>query len=308
MHTGSYRSKGCTSILMEQYEPPVAPPALLTGDELITFAHQGHLKFALKYELALRLQETLQAATTFFEQQDLIKVARYPAAYGTELGYHLLSGEKEYLTFRWLPKITEDSLEIAIKDVWGDVAVVLYRVLVDLSCAMSISLEAWDPLLDGCLEIPSDEQDITPTLLRIFNYFPISGGAGEHSDNGLLTLCVSAEPGLQVFDYDRTGQSGQWRDVQGATLLAGSMLQVLSGNRVRAGLHRVVGSADGRNSIVFALRPSLRCPWVDLSTFGGEGVKDIRETYNTIKARRHNVNAPKETRDQQKRSNARTRA
>ena len=291
---------------MEQYEPPVAPPALLTSDGLITFAHHGHLNIALKYELALRLQESLQLATTFFEQHDLIKVARYPAAHGTELGYNLLLGEKEYLTFRWLPKITEDALEIAVRDVWRDVAVLLFRVLVDLSCVMNISLEAWDPLLDGCLEIPSDEKDITPTLLRIFKYFPISGGAGEHSDNGILTLCVSAESGLQVFDYDQNGHSGQWRDVQGATLLAGSMLQVLSGNRVRAGLHRVIGNADGRNSIVFALRPSLRCHWVDLSTFGGEGVKDVREIYNQIKAGRHNVNAPKESRDQQKRSHART--
>ena len=299
---------------MGSFDPPPYPPPLLSDADIQSFARQGHLNLFLTYEHALLIQKTFTLASEFFAQETNIKAQKYPQAQGTELGYSLLADEKEYLTLRFLSPHTRDPLESAAKELWRSTATLLYRILVDLSYAMNIDYTSWDPLLDGCLEIPEKEQDMTPSLLRIFNYFPESGTAGRHVDNGLLTLCIGAEKGLQVLDIPPREGSAQttpslsseerekWRDVEGATLLAGSTLQVFSRNRIRAGVHRVVSSDTGRNSIVFALRPSLRSRFVDFGKFGGEeGEMDVRELYRRIKENRHNVNAPKEVREQQRR-------
>lgn len=300
---------------METFEPPPHPPPLLSDTDIQTFAQQGHLDFFLSYDHALLIEKTFAIASDFFAQEASFKSQKYPQSQGTELGYSLLAGEKEYLTLRWLPPDTQDPLECAVKELWRASATLLHRILVDLSFAMNVDCSAWDPLLDGCLEIPSKEQDRTPTLLRIFNYFPESGTAGRHVDNGILTLCISAEAGLQVLDIPQDArqtssfsssslslEGEKWRAVEGATLLAGSTLQVFSRNRIRAGVHRVASNNTGRSSIVFALRPSLRNRFVDFGKFGGEeGEKnDIRDLYKRIKEGRHNVNAPKELREQQK--------
>ena len=291
----------------ESYQPPPHPPRLLSDIDIRSFAKQGHMNLFLSHDHAVLAEKVFASAEDYFDQEDSIKREKYPQAQGTELGYSLLDSEKEYLTLRASSSDTQDPLEVLSTQLWRTTATLLHRILVDLSHAMDIDPSAWDPLLDGCLAMPTRQQDMTPTLLRIFNYFPDSVTAGRHVDNGLLTLCISAEPGLQVLDMSPGSASGDgsgpeaWRDVEGATLLAGSTLQVFSRDRIRAGAHRVVGNSEGRRSLVFALRPSLRHPRVDLTKFGGEGETDIRELYRGIKENRHNVNAPKELREQQKR-------
>lgn len=72
----------------------------------------------------------------------------------------------------------------------------------------------------------------------------------------------------------------------------GSTLRVLSSNRCKGGVHRVISSEEGRSSIVFALRPCLRYG-IELEKFGGFGSVHSRQLYGTITARKTNVNARK---------------
>jgi len=81
--------------------------------------------------------------------------------------------------------------------------------------------------------------------------------------------------------------------------LIGGALRILVGNRVRAGLHRVVANPGGRKSAIFALRPSLRHQ-IDLEKFGGGVNVGVKEFWENIKSSRYNVNAPKDMREQQK--------
>ena len=282
------------------FEPPAHPPPLLSDPQLFTLARQGHLPFHLPPSITVLLNDLSSAASSFFDEPTEVKSSTYPAAEGTELGYYLIEGEKEYISLRHLPSPGSNELERKARQAWHDIAALLHRVLADLAFGLAISHEAWDPLLDGCLTMPTTIEEITPTLFRLFRYYPDSGTADKHVDNGLLTLCVGNGKGLQVLNTKEDGKDGEWHDVQGPTILAGSMLQVLSGNRVKAGVHRVVSNPTGRSSLVLALRPSLRHPKIDHKLFGGEGVLDIDKIYSEIKKKKFNVNAQKHLRQEQR--------
>ncbi|KAL1890945.1 hypothetical protein Sste5346_007942 [Sporothrix stenoceras] len=107
-------------------------------------------------------------------------------------------------------------------------------------------------------------RDDPPTLLRLFRYEPGGGGAEQHRDLGLLTLCVCWGKGLQVRPQpprplpqptvDADGNSvdpslappvpppaaPEWVDAPRVTVMTGDTLHVLSTNRVPSALHRVV--------------------------------------------------------------------
>ncbi|KAI9808408.1 MAG: hypothetical protein M1827_007467 [Pycnora praestabilis] len=284
------------------FAPPSNPPPLLTDSQVLAFAQQGHLPVQLS-PLLTNLYNALSVdSATFFDQPLDTKIARYPAADRTELGYNSVEDEKEYLSLRCRTSVDPDPIETVAAEVWQATAAMLHRVLGDLARAMDITHEAWDPMLDGCLSMPPSAKESTPTLLRIFRYLPDSGTADKHTDTGLLTLCVGTGRGLQVLQTTGDDRNGQWLDAEGPTLLAGKALQVLSGNRVRAGVHRVVGNPAGRSSAVFPLRPSLRNKEIDLALFGGQGTLNVPEMWSKIKSSRYNVNAAKGVREEQKQS------
>ena len=141
---------------------------------------------------------------------------------------------------------------------------------------------------------------------------PGANGARGHSQTG------GAEVAAPAYETNGTSQSdgvdiqasneggfGRWVDAPSITLLVGDTLRVLSSGRMSSGKHRVTTNPCGRESIVFALRPSTNIV-LDLRLFGGEGEVDVKWLWEKIKNNRVNVNAPKATRVEQRQNRART--
>ncbi|KAI4251980.1 MAG: hypothetical protein LQ352_004543 [Teloschistes flavicans] len=284
--------------------PPMHPPPLLDSLKVHRLAETGYLPVDLPSALTNSINELLTLDRAFFAEHTDLKSQEFPAAEGTELGYYHVANEKEYLTFRHQNTSTAElpqSLSIAAARFWSLAAALLHRVLCDLTTSLNIPLESWDSLLDGCLSMPASRSETTPTLLRLFNYFPGAGSAERHADTGLLTLCIGTAPGLQVWEPSAPPSNGNWIDVGSqATLLIGKTLHWLSARRLRAGVHRVVPNDEGRQSIVFALRPSLRRPIIDLRPFGEPRVVDMRAIWKEIRGSLFNVNAATKIREAQK--------
>ncbi|KAL8685229.1 MAG: hypothetical protein Q9224_005904, partial [Gallowayella concinna] len=261
---------------------PAHPPPLLNADQVLELAQTGYLPLELPPPLIISLQELLRLSTDLFSQDISTKESQFPTAQGTELGYYLVENEKEYLTLRhqYIGDTATTPVSLATAKFWTLAASFLYRILADLSTALDIPLQAWEPLLDGCLGLPTSKAEATPTLLRLFNYFPDAGAAERHTDTGFLTLCIGTASGLQVWrpclEDSTSPPSGLWIDAgTQPTVLVGKTLQLLSAGRVNAGLHRVMTNPKGRQSVVFALRPSLRHPKLDLAPFGDPSVVNL---------------------------------
>jgi isopenicillin N synthase-like dioxygenase len=279
--------------------PPPFPPPLLSEAQILTLAHQGHLPLHIPPHILDLYSRLNRSAGQFFSLPPAIKTTLYSPINGAELGYVDIPGEKSYISFRAQTTHADTELEKLAAQVWQETYNLLYRILGDLAWAMNTSHEVWDKILDGVSPMPTRTKDATPTFLRVFRYEPNTGIAESHTDLGLLTLCVGDGQGLQVLVNDKTGKE-QWVEYSEPTLLVGKTLKTLSGGRIRAGVHRVVGNAEGRNSIVFALRPSTRHE-VDLSVFlGGLGTVHMGELWKKMWSGAFNVNAPKAVREVQK--------
>jgi isopenicillin N synthase-like dioxygenase len=307
-------------------EAPEGPPPLLSAPQLKTLCSRGYLNLSLPDHLVQSCDDLFAAAGEFFSETVDTKSELFPARPGdTEHGFSHLADEKEYLTVRYRTvsdgeeREKAQGLEAAMSRVWESSAHLLYRILVDLSHHLGyVSPAAWDDLVRYALSIPETRATAGPTLLRVFRYEPRHGTAEPHRDLGLLTLCVCRGRGLQVREMrgpsTTPAQEGirpdqpeiravapafEWRDAGQVALFVGDALRVLSGNRVRAGSHRVIATDEGRSSIVFALRPPAQGT-IDLAKFGGHGEIDIAAFWNRIRTGRVNVNAQKEVRDEQR--------
>lgn len=269
---------------------------MLSDEELKALAKQGWIAMPSNPGLLEDYASLSRSVATFLDQDREEKATIYPQGQGTELGYYNVEKEKEYLTLRSTVH-PESDLEIRAAKIWQDTAAMLRRIMVDLARALDGPADIWDSLLDGCLTLPEKHEDVTPSLLRMFRYFPGSGFSAQHVDLGFLTLCVGDGRGLQVLNHLRN----EWIDAPGPTILAGETLQVLTCGMVQAGEHRVVENPDGRSSIVFALRPSLRND-IDLGNFGGEGIVPSRLFWDRIYNSKFNVNATKEIRERQRKN------
>ena len=283
----------------EDFAPPPYPPPLLSSEQLLSFAAQGHMPLPLSLPLQQSYAKVFEAASRFFAQREETKSTLYPSPPGRpELGYTKNAGEKQYLTLRCAAH-PESELENHVRDAWRDTGMLLLRILVDLAHAMGLAdpHRVWDLVLDGCLALPASEEEATPTIFRMFEYAPLSGVAEPHFDIGLLTLCVCQGDGLEVNHL--TGEGRVWKAADGPTLLIGTALQSLTGTKVRAGRHRVVANPNGRSSIIFALRPSLRHE-VDLRLFSGGVTESLKEFWEQHISERYNINATAEERERQK--------
>lgn len=283
----------------DKFAPPSYPPPFLNTEQILSFAQQGHIPLTLSPELERSYARVFEAANVFFSQPDELKKGLYPSPPGKpELGFTKNVGEKQYLTLR-CGSYPETELERHVRDVWRDTGMILQRILVDLAYAMALAHpdEVWDQILDGSLTLPESEEESTTTIFRMFEYEPLSGVAEPHFDIGLLTLCVCQGKGLQVNEATPKGKV--WKDVEGPTLLIGTALQSLTGKKVRAGQHRVVANPNGRSSIIFALRPSLRHE-IDLRAFSGGITDSPEEFWEKHTSQRYNINASAEERERQK--------
>ncbi|KAL8777973.1 MAG: hypothetical protein Q9213_007625 [Squamulea squamosa] len=292
-------------MVSEIFHAPANPPPLLNAEQVLHLAQTGYLPLSPPPALEICLQDLLKFDREFFIQSTFCKESQFPTAEGTELGYYHVENEKEYLTFRHqYHSEAAGKLSHAASKFWSTAASLLHRILSDVSSALDIPFSVWDPLLDGCLSMPVSKTETTPTLLRLFDYHPGAGAAEKHTDTGLLTLCIGTAPGLQVWTSSNSAiqPEGTWKDVgTQPTVLVGKTLQWLSAGRVRAGLHRVVPNAQGRQSVVFALRPSLRHPKLDLEPFGEPSVVDLVDVWKETRGSVFNVNAQTKIREEQKR-------
>lgn len=281
--------------------PPPEPPPLLSDEQLIFLSNHGHLQFRLSPSLLILYEHLAAARAAVFEQSSQIKNHDYPATDLTETGYVHVEGGKEYISFRFAMRSGSDSLELLAQRVWQETCALLHRALVDIARGMGLAYEAWDRIISGCLSMPPIREETTSTLLRTFRYVANSDTAEAHSNLELLTLCVGFGKGLQVLFHDRKiFTSAQWIDVKGPTLLIDQVLRTLSEKRLRAGLHRVTVNSADRQSIVFALRPSLRHDHIDLTLYGDEGSLSMSKLWAEIRGSRFNVNAQKNIRVEQK--------
>jgi len=256
--------------------------------------------------------DALRHADAFFANPSSTKKERFPQKQTTEFGYYEVKNEKEYVTFRCRTQKDNDSeaksssadLESSTARVWSEAGIILYRILCDIARASELDTKVWDAILDGTLDMPISEKDMSYSLMRIFHYLPTTGTAEEHTDLGLLTLCIANRRGLQVCDRtDSTETELHWIDgsvgTAHAIILVGQTLKMLSSGSLNAGIHRVNGNSQGRNSIVYALRHSSRNA-IDLRLFGGEECIPHEELYKFMDVGKVNINAVKAKRDRQR--------
>ena len=291
--------------------PPVGPPPLLSAEELVHLGQQGWVEIPLPESLKRALSDLLEHSVSFFKEPPSVKRGLFPQGHGTEFGYYEVEDEKEYVTFRCHNHLKKDIesaqsasiLETNAARTWHEAGLLLYRILCDIARASELDVNVWDDILDGTLQMPHSQREMTHTLMRIFQYLPTTGHATEHTDMGLLTMCVGDREGLQVLDRAQTtGDQPSWitsePGISKATILVGQTLKLLSQGSLNAGIHRVVGKAEGRNSIVYALRHSTKHD-VDVAKFGGDGRIPPQDLYRVMGIGKVNVNIVKVTRDEQ---------
>ncbi|KAL2434882.1 hypothetical protein ABEF95_010031 [Exophiala dermatitidis] len=295
--------------------PPRGPPPLLDEAQLLHLAQQGWLFLELPATLSQSMSGLFRASSRYFDLPESEKKDLYPSKQGTEFGYYPVVDEKEYVTFRCRihtarasdaipPSPLVESLEASTAVAWHDAGLLLFRILCDIVRASDLDTSVLHDILDGTLDLPESEDRMTYTLMRLFRYFPSTGKAEEHTDLGLLTLCVGDGAGLQVLDrFNSSPGQFTWVDApvgtQWGAILVGQTLKALSAQSMNAGAHRVVGNPQGRHSVVYALRHSMMHD-VDFSLFGGEGKMTPKELWRTIQTGKVNINAKKEFREMQR--------
>jgi isopenicillin N synthase-like dioxygenase len=279
--------------------PPSLPPPLLSEAQILSLAQQGHLQLPLPPHLRALYTQLNRSAANFFALPAAAKSTIYPPI-NTELGYVDIPNEKSYISFRAQTTHSTTELESLAAEVWRETYTLLYRILCDLAWAMDTTPAVWDKIVDGVSPMPTSLEDATATFLRVFRYEPTTGIAESHADLGLLTLCVGEGQGLQVRAKDPESGEVSWIEYSEPTLLVGKTLRALSGGRVRAGVHRVLGNENGRNSTVFALRPCVKHE-IDMTQFpGGQGVVHMGELWRQTWMGAFNVNASRQVREKQK--------
>lgn len=280
------------------FSPPPGPPPLLSADQLDSLCAHGWLPYALPQQLSDDIERLNASAAAFFQRGAHDKSSAFISTHGTERGYYHVPEEKEYVTFRCASSPEPSDLEAQAGHVWAQISRLLHRILCDLSRAGGLDARAWDAIVAGSTTLPGPGADLRDlaSLMRVFRYEPATGIAEQHTDLGLLTLCVGTGRGLEVLDV--TGGAAQWVDASNCAILTGETLRALSHGGVRAGTHRVVGNPCGRQSLVFALRPNLAAT-VDGAAFGGVGTVALRQLFRDIKGRKYNVNARQDVRERQ---------
>lgn len=284
-----------------EFAPPTAPPPLLKEAALYKLVRQGWLALddqSLPQSFRDATDSLFDELTTYFGLPEATKVGLYPKKKGTEWGFYDIPQEKEFLTLRCaLHPYTP--LEVHAAQVWSKAASLLHRILCDLARANGMPVDSWNDMLEGTLALPTSESQAGGTLIRMFKYEPSGGFAGEHTDLGLLTLCIGSAPGLECLDMEKSVAADEkiWTPAD-PVVLVGQTIRGLSDGRINAGIHRVSATDKGRLSVVFALRHGFKHD-IDLGKFGGQGTVKPRELYASMQIGVMNINATGSVRQNQ---------
>lgn len=241
-------------------------------------------------------------ADAFFTNPTTAKKELFPQKQTTEFGYHKVKHEKEYVTFRCRTqqenaleaKSSAADLESSTVKLWGKVGILLHRILCDIAWASEHETKVWDAILEGTLDMPPSEKEMSYTLMRIFRYLRTTGTAKEHPDHVPLGTAL----GLQVCDRINSTESElHWiatpEGTGHAIILVGQTLKMQSSGALNVGIYRVIGNPLGRDSIVYALRHSSRSV-INLGLFEGNGQIQPEELYKFMGVGKVNINAVKD--------------
>ncbi|KAN0108386.1 Clavaminate synthase-like protein [Hyaloscypha variabilis] len=274
-------------------------------------------------ELLKCYQALLQSSKAFFSLPEVEK-EEYKTGYGSEDGWNVVEGEKEFITIRSLDR-TPAHVRDAAMAYWAEAGALLNQMLGKIAESLGLSGDNLTVFSEPCLEL---KRDPTQSMLRLFRY-NVDGQrskivAEAHKDLGLLSLVMSDTPGLEVYDP----HSQRWfpleRTYRSPVLLAGRQLERLTNSRYRSGGHLVRSYPDPaanqtrencgqeasyRYSVVFVLRAhgpilvntdELTTPLTGIFSKPMKGIR-AGALLKNIQADHFNINAGIEERDEQRR-------
>jgi hypothetical protein len=188
--------------------------------------------------------ESLFAASQAFFYLPASTKSQWKHKLGSEEGWSSIPGEKEFITLRSL-EYCPDVLREPSKKYWDLMGKYLEGTLGRIEKSLALQDDSLKRFVGPCGSMQATDSAKTATMIRLFRYegWEAKVVAEPHSDLGVLSVVVGDVPGLEVWD----GQG--WFDVerevrragmQGASMLVGRQLEVLSSRRYAAGGHRVV--------------------------------------------------------------------
>ena len=310
-------------------------PAQVSDDHALHFlAEEGYLPIALADHPGM-----LDAYNNLFAQShkffdlptDTDQKTKYRAASGTaasEEGYSQIPGEKCILTTRTSDRCPE-ILQEQLKTAWDITGAYMQKIMVAIANTLCLNPDVFEPFVSPCATLTNTK---TPTQLRMFRYDRPVGteptvNAEKHKDLGLLSLVIGHSPGLQVLE----SSAGAWISIEEppaipahattrsnsltATLLGGETLSLLTRNKYKAGVHRVVCAPASvakdpyRFSIVFTLRPAVAPLYTRNFESNITGAFEESEkiegessavVFDRVMKSHWNINAAKDVRERQK--------
>ncbi len=174
-------------------------------------------------------------------------------------------------------------------DGWREAMESYYALMQRIGMAVMLSAGRWAGFDDDDLRRRFREGNST---LRLLNYpvkpadWPVDSNATyvdgraiaavRHTDVAGVSLLWQREGGLQA-----EGPDGTWRDVplvpNAISVHLGTVLEVMTGGRVRATPHRVIDGGTHRQSIGFFVEPGLAASVGPIA--GDDGTDDVRHSY-----------------------------
>ncbi|KAE9378036.1 Clavaminate synthase-like protein [Stipitochalara longipes BDJ] len=285
-----------------------------------SFPEYGWTIVAPHAELSKRYQALLESSKAFFALPEAEKEV-FKTRHGSEDGWNVVDGEKEFITIRSLDR-TPAHIRDAAMAYWAEAGALLNQMLGKIAESLDLSSNSLTVFSEPCLEL---KRDATQSMLRLFRY-NVDGErskivAEAHRDLGLLSLVMSDTPGLEVCDPHGQRWFPLEKTYRSPVLLAGCQLECLTNKRYISGGHLVrsypvstpnqitAAEAAYRYSIVFVLRAHTPVPvntdelTTPLTGIFSRPLKDITagELLRNIQAAHFNINAGIEERDEQKR-------
>jgi isopenicillin N synthase-like dioxygenase len=287
---------------------------LVLPEHQYNLADQGWstVTFEESNEIYQSLQRLFEASKKFFAQP-LEEKQKFLSKYGSEEGWSLIEGEKEFITLRQLG-FTPDVLKEPASVAWLNVGKLLNEMLEIIAESLELPPDTFTVFSEPCKKLDNEMRGTMMRLFRYENHEP-KIVAEPHNDLGLLSLVIGDTPGLETWNKYTQSYFPIERTYSGpaASVLVGRQLQRFSNNRYVPGGHLVRSYPDYndrkyRFSIVFVLRahwPVIVDTDKMTSRITGPHEKPIkgitaRKLFAQIRNAHYNINIGLKERDEQK--------